>query len=80
MMQMHPMPVSTLALLLTLVTSWTMFTLLSPFSASALILGNLAEVAPRTIVHKWNGPFALFAAFLFHGLIITVELLTAPVL
>jgi hypothetical protein len=80
MMQMHPMPVSTLALLLTLVTSWTMFTLLSPFSASALILGNLAEVSPRTIVHKWNGPFALFAAFLFHGLIITVELLTAPVL
>ncbi len=78
-MQMHPMPVSAFALLLTLITGWTMFTLLSPFSASALILANIAEESPRTIVHRWNGPFALFAAFLFHLLIIAVELLTAPV-
>ncbi|GFZ77038.1 hypothetical protein [Elstera cyanobacteriorum] len=78
-MQMHPLPVSPFALLVTLITSWTMFTLFSPFSASALILGNIGEVPPRTIVHRWNGLYALGAAFLFNLLIIIVELLTAPV-
>jgi hypothetical protein len=73
--QMHPIPVPPLALLVTLVGSWNMFGLSSPFSATTLILGTQFAENSRVIGHQWNGLFAIICFTALQIIIVTATLL-----
>lgn len=54
-------------LALGLMCAWSLTVNSSPFTISLNIMGHLAQVSPRHLAYRWNGPF-LVVSFLFMSL------------